>query len=74
MHRLEPAGDHIRVGAEARALAPQLDPHLAVANAINETARDDLAADGQGVECYLVALLGCLDLFPCSSPCYFFDW
>ena len=61
MHRLEPACNHIRVGAEARALAPQLDANLTVANAINKAAGDDLAADGQRVECYLVALLGCLN-------------
>jgi len=36
MHGLEPAGDHVRIGAEARAFASQLDPHLTVADAINE--------------------------------------
>ena len=61
MHCLEPAGDHIRVSAEARALAPQLDTDLTVADAINETAGDNLPANCQGVECYLIALLCCLD-------------
>ena len=61
MHRLEPACNHIRVGAEARALAPQLDPHLAVANAINKAAGDDLAADGQRVEGHGLALFGRLN-------------
>ena len=61
MHRLEPARDHVRVGAEARALAPQLDTDLTVADAINKTTRDDLAADGQRVECYGLAFLGRLD-------------
>jgi len=61
MHRLEPACNHIRIGAEARALAPQLDPHLTVANAINEAAGDDLAADGQRVEGHGLALFGRLN-------------
>tara|TARA_B100000424_G_scaffold54211_1_gene38963 strand:+ start:3267 stop:3881 length:615 start_codon:yes stop_codon:yes gene_type:complete len=61
MHCLEPAGDYIRVGAEARALASQLDTNLTVADAINETAGDNLPANCQGVECYGLAFLGRLD-------------
>lgn len=72
MHRLEPAFDHGRHGAEGNAtLAAHLNDNLAFCDAINEAGSDDLAADCHAVEGHRLALLGRFD--HCKVRHFFLD-
>ena len=72
MHRLEPARDHVGVGAEGDAtIAAHLDDDIAASDAINEAGGDDLAANGHAVEGHSVAFFGGGD--HCEVRHFFFD-